>query len=141
MLRRTLGRILIRIGEKLAPKRNTNPSPTERWLRKVKADFKKVRLINPTTGRLDMRFNPLANDEDINCPCHYSGGRVPGCPFHPEQGDPSEELAFLEWMEKRGVKLPKKDILRNDDKWRKLDMTFNPLDNDEDFFIPQRDVA
>lgn len=132
MLRKTLGSILTRIGQKLAPKPDAPLSPTERWLKKVKADFKKKRLINPSTGRLDVRFNPLAIDDG---PCCF--------PIRdPRAGDPSEELAFLEWMEERGIKLPKKDILKNDDKWHPLlDTNYNPLDNDEDFFIPQRDAA
>lgn len=119
-------------------------SPTETWLRKVKRDFKKQRLINPRTGKLDMRFNPLAIEEEINCPCHYGAD---GCGLHRygaydrDAPDPSEELAFLEWMEERGIKLPKKDILKNDDKWRGVDPSFNPLSNDEDFFIPQLDAA
>jgi len=135
MIRSILGRILTRIGEALAPRPNKPLSATDLWLRKLRAEFKKKRVINPRTGRLDIRFNPLAIDEEINCPCHYG---APSCGLHP---DPSEELAFLEWMEKRGVELPKKDILKNDNKWHGLDVRYNPLDCDEDFFIPQRDVA
>lgn len=37
----------------------------EGHLRKFKRDFKKKKMVNPQTGRLDMRYSPLANDEDF----------------------------------------------------------------------------
>ena len=140
MIRRILRGLRDRLVTKLTP-RESHPRagrPTETWIWKMRRDFKKQRLINPDTGRLDLKFNPLAIEDDINCPCHYTGGhRIPGCPFHPEENDPSEELAFLEWLERKGINLPEKDILRNDDKWR----GYNPMSNDKDFYIPQRDVT
>lgn len=121
---RTLGRIFIAIGERLSPEPSAPLSPTEQWLRKVKADYKKQRLIDPSTGRLNIRFNPLSDEE------HWCG------PIR--SGDPSEELAFLEWMAEKGIELPKKDILRNDDQWRTFqnNRRYNPLEQDEDHFIP-----
>lgn len=122
MIRKTLGKILTRIGKLLAGKPDDeHHDPTERWIRRLKADFKKKRNM-----RLDVRFNPMAIDDT--------------CCF-PVRGDPSEELAFLEWMEEKGIKLPKKDILRNDNQWHGLDINYNPMENTEDYFIPLRDVA
>lgn len=37
----------------------------ESFLRKAKRDLKKTKLVNPRTQRLDMRYNPIANDEDF----------------------------------------------------------------------------
>jgi hypothetical protein len=37
----------------------------EGYLRKMKRDFKKKKMVNPRTGRMDMRYSPLANDEDF----------------------------------------------------------------------------
>jgi hypothetical protein len=130
-----------RLRAKLTPQvQDDAQEHVDRYLAKLRAEFKKKRLINPTTGRLDIRFNPLAMDEEINCPCHY-GGPPSRCLIHKEQSDPSEELAFLEWLKERTGDVPKNNVLRNDDKWRKLDLNYNPMENDEDFFIPQRDVA
>jgi hypothetical protein len=106
----------------------------------MRRDFKKRRLVHPNTGRLDLSFNPWAMEEEINCPCHYGAD---SCRLHRygaydrDAPDPSEELAFLTWMEERGVKLPKKDILKNDNKWHPIPgVDYNPMNCDEDFFIP-----
>jgi hypothetical protein len=140
MIRKLLGALLTKAGTYLNPPRYERPDdPVFTWLTKMRRDFKKQQVISPLTGKLDMRFNPLAIEEEINCPCHYGAD---GCGLHRygaydrDAPDPSEELAFLEWMESQGIKLPKKAILKNDNKWRKLDMKFNPLECDEDFFIP-----
>jgi hypothetical protein len=47
----------------------------DRWLGKLRAAFKKKRF----SGKLDLRFDPLAMDEEINCPCHYG---APSCGLH-----------------------------------------------------------
>jgi len=35
------------------------------FLQKAKRDLKKKRMVNPRSGRLDLRYNPLARDEDF----------------------------------------------------------------------------
>jgi hypothetical protein len=40
------------------------PAKREAWLQKQKRDLKKKQMIDPRTGRLDMRYNPLSLDED-----------------------------------------------------------------------------
>ncbi len=82
-------------------------SEVEKFLRRVKRDLKKKKFVN-SNGRLDLRYNPLSNDEDINLPTR-----------HPAQWWNSEE---------------RMDDLEN----HKLDTRYNPLANDEDFFIPIR---
>ena len=67
-------------------------------------------MVNPNNNFLDMRYNPLANDEDI---CFF--GRTIARPADWEDWETEE-------------------ILEN----HKLDMRYNPLANDEDFFIPVR---
>ena len=47
--------------------RNVSTARVEQFLRRVKRDLKKKKFVN-SSGRLDMRYNPLANDEDINIP-------------------------------------------------------------------------
>ncbi len=37
----------------------------EGFLKKAKRDLKKKKMVNPASGRLDMRYNPLARDEDF----------------------------------------------------------------------------
>ena len=135
MLRRALARLLAYTKSKLSLRRKKTELPVEAWLRKLRNDYAKKRLLDPAACKLDMTFNPLSNEEDINCPCH-SG--APCCDIHPygPGADASEELAFLEWLEDRGITLPKKDILRNDGKWCALDAHYNPMDQTEDYFIP-----
>jgi len=139
MIRDLLRALRDRLVTKLTPRepRSRDGRPTETWLWKMRRDFKKKRLIDPSTGRLDLRYNPLAIDDHVCMPVRERPGTyISGV----EVGDPSEELAFLERLEGRGINLPKNDILRNDGKWRKLDINFNPLTNDEDYFIASRSV-
>lgn len=110
-------------------------TPTELWLRAKKQEFKKNTVVNPESGMVDMRYNPLAMDDGPCCFPIREGTKVELLHDGPDQ---SEELAFLEWLEREGINLPKKDILRNDNQWRGLDVNYNPLANDEDFFIPVR---
>jgi len=51
-------------------------SDAEAFLRRVKRQFKKKKFVNPSTSRLDMRFNPLSDDEDFWFPQRGSGPRV-----------------------------------------------------------------
>lgn len=41
------------------------PDRVESFLRKTKRDLKKKKLVNPRTGRLDMRYNPMSHDDDL----------------------------------------------------------------------------
>lgn len=50
---------------------NTHKLPPEQaWahVKRIKAEYKKRKFINPRTGQLDTRFNALANDEDFWIP-------------------------------------------------------------------------
>ena len=40
------------------------PAKRDAWLQKQKRDLKKKPMVDPRTGRLDMRYNPLSLDED-----------------------------------------------------------------------------
>lgn len=40
------------------------PAKRDAWLQKQKRDLKKKSMVDPRTGRLDMRYNPLSLDED-----------------------------------------------------------------------------
>ena len=72
----------------------------------------------PTPSRLDMRFNPMADDEDICIPVR-AGHVIEILPRHPAAGCNDEVYM---------------DDLEN----HKLDMRYDPLANGEDFFIPVR---
>lgn len=41
------------------------PDRVEGFLKKMKRDLKKRKMVNPATGRLDMRYKPLSQDEDF----------------------------------------------------------------------------
>ncbi len=111
-------------------------SPTDKWLRQKRAEFKAGKLKKG--GKLDLRFNPLAMDDGPCCFPVRDGTKIEGLPDDPDQ---SEELAFLEWMEQQGISLPKKAILENDNRWRQMDLRYNPLTNTEDHFLHQRDAS
>jgi hypothetical protein len=85
MLRRILRTLRDRLVTSLTPPRQEE-TPTVKWLNRLRREFKKKRLDNPSPSRLDVHYNPLSMEEDISCPCQYAGGhRVVGCPFHPEK--------------------------------------------------------
>ena len=136
MILRILRKLRDRLVTKLTPDDGTQQlSPVEQWLREQRAKFKKHRVINPDTGKLNLRYNPLAMDDGPCCFPVREGTKIEILPDGPDQ---SEELAFLEWLEQQGINLPKKSILKNDNQWRKIDMRYNPLANDEDFFVSRR---
>jgi hypothetical protein len=41
------------------------PNRVETFLKRAKRDLKKKKMVNPNNNFLDMRYNPLANDEDF----------------------------------------------------------------------------
>jgi len=86
------------------------PSKITEFLRRAKKDLTKKKMVNPNNNFLDMRYNPLAMDEDI---CIF-GPITP----HPAMCNDEEALETLEN--------------------HKLDARYNPLANDEDFFIAVR---
>jgi len=142
MILRILRGLLTGLGAKLTPPAKSEADgPVERYINKLRAEFKKRRLIDPSTGKLDLRFNPLADDDHVCMPVRNRPGTyVSGV----EVGDPSEELAFLEWLKERGINPPKNNVLRNDGKWRnigRIDPKYNPMEHTEDLFIPQRNVS
>lgn len=49
------------------------PRQAERFLERIRQRFRKKRFVNPTTGKLDLRFSPLSQDEDFYVPVR--GGR------------------------------------------------------------------
>lgn len=48
--------------------------PTVDYLSEVKKTLKKKRTIDPATGEMDMKYNPLAVEEDIFLPSREGGG-------------------------------------------------------------------
>jgi hypothetical protein len=44
------------------------PQEALAWTNRVRQQFKKKKYINPTTGKLDLKFEPLAQDEDFFIP-------------------------------------------------------------------------
>lgn len=44
------------------------PKEAFAYLNKIRQQYKKTKFYNPTTGKLDLRFNPLSQDEDFFVP-------------------------------------------------------------------------
>lgn len=103
-------RLLERITRPFRKRASETRSEVEEFLRRVKRDFKKKRFVDPRTDRLDLRYNPLANDEDINIAIRHDP--------HP---------AWFADEDRHEI-----------DENLKLDERYNPFANDEDFFIPVR---
>lgn len=49
------------------------PRQAQRYMQTMRQNFRKKKFVNPQTGKLDLRFSPLAQDEDFYIPVR--GGR------------------------------------------------------------------
>lgn len=77
------------------------------YVNQVKQQFKKKKLFNPTTGRLDFRNNPLSPDEDFFIPTR--GGQE-STRIDIIQGADSQSVADLEYFRNKlfaALKVPK----------------------------------
>lgn len=81
--------------------------PTADYLRKVKNSMKKKRTIDPVTGRMDLKYNPLSAEEDIFLARRESNGSD----VKVLQGASNlGQLADVEYFSKKlfaGLKVPK----------------------------------
>ena len=77
------------------------------YVNQVKQQFKKKKLFNPTTGKLDFRINPLAPDEDFFIPTR--GGQE-STRIDIMQGADSQSVADLQYFRGKlfsALKVPK----------------------------------
>lgn len=44
------------------------PQEALAWVNRVRQQFRKKKFVNPTTGKLDLKFDPLSSDEDFFIP-------------------------------------------------------------------------
>ena len=77
------------------------------YVNQVKQQFRKKKMFNPTTGKLDFRMNPLAPDEDFFIPTR--GGQE-STRIDIIQGADSQSVADLEYFRNKlfaAIKVPK----------------------------------
>ena len=52
---------------------NIAPEDVEQYMQKVMTQMKRHQVVDPTTGRVDLRYNPLSIEEDYFIPVREIG--------------------------------------------------------------------
>lgn len=71
-LRRVVGlpcRVIRGVAARWRASHDRAESEVDQFIRRVKRDFTKEKFVDPITGKLDLRYNPLADDCCILLPC------------------------------------------------------------------------
>ena len=86
---------------------NVKPDEIPRYMEQVKTGLKRNKIINQTTGRVDLRYNPLSVDEDYFLPMRDGKGSeidtLPGGQF---TGD-IEDVQYIQNKVFSALKVPK----------------------------------
>lgn len=86
---------------------NVKPEEIPRYMEEVKTGLKRSKIINQTTGRVDLRYNPLSVDEDYFLPMRDGKGSeidtLPGGQF---TGD-IEDVQYIQNKMFSALKIPK----------------------------------
>ena len=79
---------------------NIAPEDVEQYMQKVMTQMKRHQVVDPTTGRVDLRYNPLSIEEDY---------------FIPVRGGSSSDISNLPGSSYNGgiddVKIPQRQIV------------------------------
>ena len=61
---------------------NVAPSDVEQYMQKIITQMKRNQIVDPTTGRVDLRYNPMSIDEDYYIPVRgqQSGTKIENLP-------------------------------------------------------------
>lgn len=83
------------------------PAEALAYVNRVRQQYKKRKFVNPTTGRIDLRFDPLAQDEDFFLPTRQGqeGTKIDvlGAP----QWQHMEDIQYFQGMLFSALKVPK----------------------------------
>lgn len=94
---------------------NVAPQDIPQYMEKVKAQLKKNQIVDSTTGRVDIRYNPMSVDEDYWVPTRGEhSSRIETLPGGQFTGD-IEDLNYIQAKLFAALKIPKSYLGYEDD--------------------------
>lgn len=92
------------------------PKHVKRYLEQIKNEFKKKKLVNPETGRLDMRMSPLSQDEDFFVAVRGGRDSTRIEPIsQPSWGESMEDILYFRQKLYTALKIPKAYLTMEED--------------------------
>ena len=87
---------------------NIPPNEVDQTMEKVKTNLKRSQIVDPTTGQVDLRYNPLSTDEDFYIPVRGqdSGTKIDTLPGGQFTGD-IDDLNYIQNKLFAALKIPK----------------------------------
>jgi Bacteriophage T4-like portal protein (Gp20) len=94
---------------------NVPPQDVEQYMQKIITQMKRNQIVDPTTGRVDLRYNPMSIDEDYFIPVRGTGGgtditNLPGGAF---TGD-IDDVKYLRDKLFSALKIPQAYLARGE---------------------------
>ncbi len=86
---------------------NVQPQEVEQFIQKVITGLKRNQIVDPSTGRVDLRYNPMSIDEDFYIPVRgqQSGTKIENLPGGQFQGD-IDDVQYLRDKLFSAIKVP-----------------------------------
>lgn len=94
---------------------NVNPNDVEGYMQKVITSMKRNQIVDPTTGRIDLRYNPMSIDEDYYLPVRgtQSGTKIESLPGGSFTGD-IDDVKYLRDKLFSAIKIPQAYLSRGE---------------------------
>lgn len=94
---------------------NVNPNDVEGYMQKVITSMKRNQIVDPTTGRIDLRYNPMSIDEDYYLPVRgtQSGTKIESLPGGSFTGD-IDDVRYLRDKLFSAIKIPQAYLSRGE---------------------------
>ena len=94
---------------------NVNPNDVEGYMQKVITSMKRNQIVDPTTGRIDLRYNPMSIDEDYFLPVRgtQSGTKIDSLPGGTFTGD-IDDVKYLRDKLFSAIKIPQAYLSRGE---------------------------
>ena len=96
---------------------NVAPQEVEQYVQKIMTQMKRNQIVDPTTGRVDLRYNPMSIDEDFYLPVRgtTSATKIENLPGGQFQGD-IDDVQYLRDKLFSAIKIPQSYLTSAKDK-------------------------
>jgi uncharacterized membrane protein YgcG len=96
---------------------NVAPQEVEQYIQKIMVQMKRNQIVDPSTGRVDLRYNPMSIDEDFYLPVRgtTSATKIENLPGGQFQGD-IDDVQYLRDKLFSAIKIPQSYLTSAKDK-------------------------